>query len=43
MKTKTSILSPTKAFFIFETNSFELSNMSKKNVCEIIVNQYEPK
>jgi len=32
-----------RPFFRFETNTFELSNVSKKNVCPIIVNQYEPK
>ena len=32
-----------RPFFRFETNSFELSNMTKKNSCTIIVNQYEPK
>ena len=32
-----------RPFFRFETNCFELSNLSKKNACDIIVKQYEPK
>lgn len=29
-----------RPFLRFETNAIELSNMSKKNACEIIINQY---
>jgi len=32
-----------RPFFRFKTNSFEFNNMTKKNACTIIVNQYEPK
>jgi len=31
-----------RPFYRFETNHFELSNMSKKNACEIIITNYEP-
>ena len=29
-----------RPFLRFETNAIELSNMSKKNACDIIINQY---
>lgn len=30
-----------RPFLRFETNSFELSNMTKKNACTIIISQYK--
>jgi hypothetical protein len=32
-----------RPFLRFETNHIELSNMTKKNACPIIITQYEPK
>ena len=32
-----------RPFLRFETNSIELSNMTKKNACDIIIRQYETK
>ena len=30
-----------RPFLRFENNSFELSNISKKNACDIIINKYQ--
>ena len=32
-----------RPFFRFKSNSIELSNMTKKNACAILIRKYEPK